>query len=444
MKIAYITAGAAGMVCGSCLRDNALAAALIDAGHEVHLIPIYTPTLTDEHNVSENRVFLGGINIYLQQHFGLFRKTPGFFDRLLDSLPILRLATRWGMQVAPAGLGSLTVSMLKGTDGFQRKEIRKLAHWLKDEIAPDIINLPNSLMAGLAPEIKSVLDRPICCTLQGEDLFLEGLPEPYRSESIELIRAHSEDIEAFIAVSHYYASFMSSYLGISRTKIQVVPLGINLEGHSPRPDPAEPFTVGYMARIAPEKGLHVLCESYRRLRQMKDLPYSRLMVAGYLAPEHRPYLEDLRKKMASWGLSDQFSYLGTLDRAQKIAFLKSLSVLSVPSPYDEPKGIYLLEAMANGVPVVQPRRGAFTEIIEATGGGILVDPDDPDALASGILSLWENPAKRIELGRRGSEAVKERFSAAKMAQNAVAVYQNLKTARDSIAASGGARPIARG
>ena len=433
------------MVCGSCLRDNALAAALIAAGHEVHLIPIYTPTFTDEDNVSENRVFLGGINVYLQQHFGLFRKTPKFFDRLWDSLPLLKLATRWGMQVAPAGLGSLTVSMLKGTDGFQRKEIRKLAHWLKDEIAPDVINLPNSLMAGLAPEIKAVLDRPIFCTLQGEDLFLAGLPEPYRSESINLINAHAVDIEAFIAVSHYCASFMSSYLGISRAKIHVVPLGINLDGHSPRrTDAIEPFTVGYMARIAPEKGLHVLCESYRRLRQLKDLPYSRLLVAGYLAPEHRPYLEDLTKKMASWGLSDQFRYHGTLDRVQKIAFLQSLSVLSVPSPYDEPKGIYLLEAMANGVPVVQPRRGAFTEIIEATGGGLLVDPDDPDALAHGILSLWENPAKRNDLGRRGSEAVRERFSAAKMAQNAVAVYQTVLTARDRVAAPGGALPLARG
>jgi glycosyltransferase involved in cell wall biosynthesis len=445
MKIAYITAGAAGMVCGSCLRDNALAAALIAAGHEVHLIPIYTPTLTDEHNVSENRVFLGGINVYLQQHFGLFRKTPGFFDRLWDSVPILKLATRWGMQVAPDGLGDLTVSMLKGSDGFQHKEIQKLVRWLKDEISPDVINLPNSLMAGLAPEIKAVLDRPICCTLQGEDLFLQGLPEPYRSESLRLIRAHSEDIDAFIAVSHYCASFMSSYLGISRTKIHVVPLGINLDGHSPKEtDASEPFTVGYLARIAPEKGLHVLCESYRRLRQMKDLPYSRLLAAGYLAPEHRPYLEDLQKKMASWGLSDQFSYRGVLDRAHKIAFLQSLSVLSVPSPYDEPKGIYLLEAMANGVPVVQPRRGAFTEIIEATGAGILVDPDDPDALARGILSLWEDPARRSELGRRGSEAVKKHFSAEKMAQNAVAVYQNLTTARDSLATPGGARPIARG
>src|SRR5688500_6470716 len=343
MKIAYITAGAAGMVCGSCLRDNALAAALIDAGHEVHLIPIYTPTLTDEHNVSENRVFLGGINVYLQQQFGLFRKTPGFFDRLLDSLPILRLATRWGMQVASAGLGSLTVSMLKGTAGFQRKEIQKLAHWLKDEIAPDVINPPNSLMAGLAPEIKSVLDRPICCTLQGEDLFLEGLPEPYRSESLRLIGENVKHVERFLAVSGYYAKFMPGYLGIPEEKMRLVPLGINLQGYEMRAarEEGRPFTVGYFARVAPEKGLHLLAEAYIRLRESLGAGEARLEVAGYLGEEHKEYFAGVERRLREAGLEAEFNYRGVLDREGKIEFLRGLDVLSVPATYDEPKGIFL-------------------------------------------------------------------------------------------------------
>jgi glycosyltransferase involved in cell wall biosynthesis len=205
-----------------------------------------------------------------------------------------------------------------------------------------------------------------------------------------------------------------------------VPLGINLEGHRRRNgQPSEPFTVGYLARIAPEKGLHTLCEAYRRLRLKKSQPSSRLWAAGYLAPEHRGYLAELQKRIAEWGLEGEFQYHGELDRSAKISFLQNLSVLSVPSPYHEPKGIYLLEAMANGVPVVQPRQGAFPEIIKLAGGGILVEPDNTEALMEGILHLWENPALLEELSRRGSEAVPLHFSADKMAENALAVYRSL-------------------
>jgi len=426
MRIAYIAAGAGGMYCGSCLRDNALAAALIARGHEIHLIPTYTPIRTDEENVSGDRVFLGGINVFLQQRFSLFRKTPWLLDRLWDLQPVLKFATHWGVSVDPAHLGDLTVSMLRGGKGFQRKEIEKLVRFIQTELNPDVINLSNSLLIGLAPEIKERMDAPVCCTLQGEDLFLQGLPEAYKDEALRLIRSASVYADAFVAVSHYYAEYMSGFLGIPRTKIRVVPLGINLEGHRPRNgSPAGPFTVGYRARIAPEKGLHLLCEAYRGLNEKKNHSPSRLWAAGYLAPEHAGYLNDVRKRIAEWGLESHFQYHGELNRREKIAFLQSLSVLSVPSPYEEPKGMYVLEALANGVPVVQPRKGAFPEIIEAAGGGILVEPDDPEALMEGLQSLRENPAKLAELSRQGSEGVRLHFSADKMAAKALAVYQSL-------------------
>src|ERR1051325_4324072 len=150
MKLLYITAGAAGMYCGSCLRDNALAAELMAQGHDVTLVPIYTPTLTDEDNVSQERVFFGGISVYLQQHSALFRKTPWLLDRLWDSGFALKMASRRSIPVDPRMLGELTVSMLKGEDGHQRKELRKLIHWLQSETAPDVITLPNSLLIALA------------------------------------------------------------------------------------------------------------------------------------------------------------------------------------------------------------------------------------------------------------------------------------------------------
>ncbi len=429
MKILYITAGAAGMYCGSCLRDNALAAELMSQGHEATLLPIYTPTRTDEPNVSQRRVFFGGISVYLQQRLALFRKTPWLLDRFWDSRLVLQAAARHWVRTDPRLLGELTLSVLKGEEGFQGKELRKLLHWLKTQSPPDVVNLPNSLLIGLARPLKKALGCPVCCTLQGENAFLEGLAEPYRSAALDLIRANVEFVDAFLPVSDYSAEFMSRYLGIPDDKIQVVPLGINLKGYAAsRSRSSACFTVGYFARIIPEKGLHLLCDSYRRLRQRNSSPPARLEVAGYLGPEHREYLRGIERQMEEWGFAGEFRYRGTLDRDAKIRFLQNLDVLCVPSTYNEHKGIYLLEAMANGVPVVQPRRGAFPEIIAKTSGGLLVEPDDCGRLAEGILSIWKDPAWAEELGRNGSEGVRAHYSVAGMASRALEVYTGLQEA----------------
>jgi glycosyltransferase involved in cell wall biosynthesis len=339
---------------------------------------------------------------------------------------MLQLASRRSISTSPKMLGELTVSMLKGEAGFQNKEILKLTEWLSHESAPDIVSLPYTLLLGMAKPIKEALRRPIVCTLQGEDLFLEGLQEPYQSEAKDLIRANLKHIDAFISVSEYYADFMPGYLGIPADKIRVVPLGINLQGYEMRKrEPEQPFTVGFFARIAPEKGLHVLAEAYRILRQNKRLPNARLEAAGYLAPEHKGYLNDIERDMKQEGLDGEFNYRGALDRDQKIAFLRKLDVLSVPATYDEPKGMFLLEAMACGVAVVQPRRGGFTEILEKTDGGLLVEADNPKSLADGILRLSKDPSLAEKLGQNGFQKVREHYSVAQMADRALEVYEDV-------------------
>jgi glycosyltransferase involved in cell wall biosynthesis len=293
---------------------------------------------------------------------------------------------------------------------------------------PEIVTLPNSLLIGLVPAIKAGLRGvPVCCTFQGEELFLDSLGEPYRAKALDLIREHAALIDAFIAVSQFGAGQMAGYLGLARSRIQVVPLGINLDGHAKRAgaDP-DPFTIGYLGRIAPEKGLHVLCEAYRRLASRgARLPPSRVWAAGYLGPEHRAYLAGIEQRMRDWGLSAQFRYHGELDRSAKLAYLRELSVLSVPGDYEDPKGLFLLEAMASGVPLVQPRRGAATEIVETTGGGILVAAGDPDALADGLAGMMSDPAMRRAYGTRGYDGVRSHYSAARMRDRALEVYRPL-------------------
>ena len=423
MRITYITAGAGGMFCGSCLHDNTLAAALLRQGHEALLIPTYTPIRTDEPDVSQKRIFLGGINVYLQEKLGLFRHTPWFLDRLLDARPLLRWASRLAVKTEASDLGDLTLSVLEGEHGHQRKEVAKLVRWLAEEVKPQIVHLTAALLSGLVHEIKQQLRVPVLCSLQGDDLFLESLPESHRSRCLALVRVHCREIDGFVATSAYYADFMAEYLSIPRQRIDVVHPGLNLAGHGvPLSETLRPFTIGYFARICPEKGLHVLTEAFHLFKQTPGTEQCRLHVSGWLGGNHHAYFQDIRQKMQERRLDNHFVHVESPDHESKVRFLQNVDVLSVPTTYREPKGLYVLEALANGVPVVQPRHGSFPELIEATGGGLLVQPNDPHDLARALRQLFDNPAHRDELGRKGKEAVHSRFHADRMAVQTAAVY----------------------
>jgi glycosyltransferase involved in cell wall biosynthesis len=407
------------------MRDNALAAELIRLGHEVTLLPFYTPTLTDEENVSrQEQVFFGGISVYLEQHMPMFRKAPRFIDKMLDAPNVIKAFTSGSISVDARQLGALTVSTLRGEEGHQRKEIEKLLEFLAEEEPPDVINIPYTLLICLARPLKRLFDRPIVMTLQGEDLFLEALTEPYKSQALELVRRQVSDVDMFIAVSDYYARFMRDYLRIPETRMRVGTLGINTRDLATTARTRhDPFTIGYFARVAPEKGLHNLADAYRILRSENGLPPSKLLVAGYLPPEHKPYLQHIAEGLRVAGLGDEFVYRGSVERAKKVQFLHDIDVFSVPAPYREPKGLYLLEAMACGVPVVQPNHGAFPEMIERTGGGLLAKSDSGRDVADALYDLWKDPARAAEMGRRGAAGVRGHYTVTHMAERVLDIYQ---------------------
>jgi glycosyltransferase involved in cell wall biosynthesis len=329
----------------------------------------------------------------------------------------------------PKMLGELTLSMLQGESGILHREFEKLRDWIRAERLPDIINLPNSLLISLAPMLRRELNRPVVCTLQGEELFIEGLAEPYRSRALERIRSQVQQVDHFIPVSEYCAEFMTNYLSVPRDKASTVPLGINIQGYEQRLRPAEgEFRIGYFARIAPEKGLHLLADAYIRFRRLIGDSRAKLEIAGYVSPVHAGYLENVKQTLKRAGLENEFAYRGVVDREGKLAFLRGLDLLSVPATYDEPKGMFLLEAMACGVPVVQPRRGAFVEIVENTGGGLLVTPDNSDALAQAFRKLYEDRSARETLGSKGFENVRKHYSIQVSATRLLDVYKSVSGA----------------
>lgn len=420
-KIAYLTAGAAGMYCGSCMHDNTLASALTRLGVDVQLIPTYTPIRTDEEDVSLDQVFFGGINVFLEQQLPGYRFLPEFVRSMLDRPSLIRWATKRAASTSPKSLGALTVSMLRGDQGYQATEVAKVCDWLSKTAHPDLVNFSNVLIAGCVPHLKRELNIPVVVTLQGDDIFLESLPEPYKSQALAEIRNLVTHIDAFLTHSHYYAGFMSEYLGIPPEKFRVVPLGIDTRDFptpnelvAARPDTTP--TIGYLARLAPEKGLHVLVEAFIELRNREATRDVRLEIAGWLGENNRAYADAEFAKLRAAGLQDHYNYAGSIDRQAKVAFLQRLDVLSVPTTYLEPKGLFVLEALAAGVPVVLPSHGAFPELIEATGGGRLVEPNDPIALADELERTLLDHSSRLRLGQAGAKVVHERYNAESMAR----------------------------
>lgn len=431
LRIAYLAAGAAGMYCGSCMRDNRLAAALRAAGRDITLIPLYTPLRTDENDVSESRVLYGGINVYLEQRFGVFRRLPRWLTRILDAPTLLRGLSRWSGAVEPDSLGALTVSVLKGEHGAQRIELKKLLEVLA-ALRPDVVHLPNLPFIGVAHEIQSALKATVFCTLSGEDIFLDGLPEPHRTRAFELIREQAGGIDAYVATSDYYADHAAAHFGLPRDRVHTVRMGLHVDDFADPLDPPDrPFTIGYLARICPEKGLANLCEAFVMLRRAgRDC---RLRIAGYLARAQQPFLDGLHDYLRQPTTDGTVDFVGEVTREEKIMFLRSLNVLSVPTVYHEAKGLYVLEALACGVPVVQPRHGSFPELIEATGGGILYDPEGGiDALAIAIAELMDDPAKRRDLALRGWKSVHALFTDKIMAEQTWALYERYRNERRSI------------
>ncbi len=425
MRVACIAAGAGGMYCGSCIHDNTLAAALMRLGVDVTLVPTYTPLRTDEESVSLERVFYGGISVYLAQKSALVRRLPPWATRPLDRPGLLRWAAgRFAGSTEARDLGALTLSVLRGEEGRQRRQLEELCRWLSRDLRPDLVQLTNTMFAGLAGPLKRALGRPVLCAVQGEEIFLDRLAEPFRAQAREELRRRAGDVDGFLSPSAVYADFMAGYLDVPRDRFHVVPLGLRLEGHGPPPETERgpgPFRIGFLARICPEKGLHVAAGALRLLAERLGPEAVRLEAAGWLGPADLGYFEEVKGGLETDGLA--FAYHGAVDRAGKIEFLRSLHALTVPAPYHEPKGLYVLEALANGVPVVQPRHGAFPELVEGTGGGLLVDAAEPEAVAAGLQALFEDEEHRLRLGRRGRAAVHERYGDAVMAARTREIYE---------------------
>ncbi|TWU17541.1 Mannosylfructose-phosphate synthase [Novipirellula galeiformis] len=429
MKVVFLTAGAAGMYCGSCMHDNATARVLQASGIDCILQPIYTPIRTDEPSIAQEQIFFGGIHIYLLQQLPWTRFFPKSIRRLLDWPPLIQMATRRAMSTDAAKLGALAISMLKGTEGRQAEEVQRLTTWLESEMQPDVLVLSNLLIGGALPTIRQRLpNTKIVVLLQGDDIFLDHLPAEARAQAIELCAKLVDSVDQFIVNSRFYADKMGSLLSIPERKLTTIPLSIDLHPFAPREsstENVERIRLGYLARIAPEKGLHRLVDAFIELAHQPPHANLTLEVAGWLGEANRPYLDSIQQRIDKANLRHRFTYHGSPSLDEKSQFLRSLDLLCVPTEYEDPKGLFALEAIASGVPVVLPDHGAFGELIASTAGGVLVPANDHHALSDGIGRLARDHELRHHLARTGRINVQQTHSIETTAERLVLLFNEL-------------------
>lgn len=384
------------------MQDNTLARALRLAGADAILLPTYTPIRVDEENESMSRVFLGGVNVYLDSRLPGWKFLPRIFKRWLDRPGVVRFLSKRSSSTDASQLGDLTIDLLRGIAGPQQAEIKELIDFLCDDLRPDVVLFSNALLSGIVPELKSRFPGHIACLLQGDDIFLEALAEPWKTQARELVSHNAAGFDGLFTHSRYYAEFMSRYLDLPTTRFRTIPLTIDgdllrtsdhrnvdvpqLNDAANGTSGIRRTTIGYFARICPEKGVfHFLDAAEDVVAQQSDIDF---VIAGFLPELHRTKFEKRLLAVQKLAGKGRIRWEGSpADRDQKFRILRSFDWLCVPTEYQEPKGLYVLEAALAGVPALLPNHGAFPERVADLECGKLYEPGSRKALADAVLNL---------------------------------------------------------
>jgi len=407
MRFVQITPGSGdSFYCENCLRDLDMVRALQGCGLDVVMVPLYLPVGA----VQDVPIFFGGINVFLQQKLSVFRRTPRWVDRWFDSRRLLRWAGRKAGMTSARDLGETTMSMLQGRDGRQVKELNRLIEWLAlEENRPDVVCLSDALLLGLAPTLRERLRVPVICLLQDEDGFVDGLGRPYAEQVWDLMQQRGRDVDGFVAVSRFYGDLMKARLAIPDEKLHVVPMGIPIDRYPPASAPSQVPAIGFLSRQYPSRGLDTLVDAFILLKKQDRFRRVRLHVGGGRSPADKPFIKTMCHRLAEAGALDDVTFSTDFSLEARLEFLRGLTLLAVPEKTPVAYGLYVLEALACGVPVVEPAIGVFPEILEQTGGGILYQDNTAKGLATALEALVADPDQAVRLGRQGREGVRRHY-----------------------------------
>ncbi len=424
MKIAHIIPGSGGsFYCGNCLRDSKLFDSMREQGHEAIKIPMYLPLFSHDPDNDMTPVFYGAVSLYLKQVVPIFRRAPKWVDRLLNSRPVLKFAARQANSTRASGLEDMTVSMLMGEHGLQKEELEKMVHWLETHFKPDVIHISNALLLGLAHMLRERIGVPVICSLQDEDVWVDPMRPEFSAKVWDLMREKSRDIDMFVSVSHYYTEFMKEKLGLSEEKIQTLHLGVDPADYQYVNSEEKPRSIGFLSRMCRENGLDILIDAFILLKEQPGFEDVRLLLTGGQTNDDKAFLKEQKHKIEQSGLRTHVEFISDFDPSARDAFFKRIMLLSVPVRKGEAFGIYLTEAMAAGIPIVQPPLGAFPEIIEKSGGGMTYRENTPEELAKTLRELFSKQESLTQLSRNARQSVEKTFNVHELTREMTRIYQ---------------------
>ena len=427
MKIAYLLPGSGGsFYCGNCTRDKVFTDSLKKTGHEILMIPMYLPLGIDECE-TDSPIFFGAVNIYLEQISPIFKKLPTFIKKFLDSEKVLRFAAKQSGSTKAEGNESMTVSMLKGSEGKQSDDLDTLITWLKEHEKPDIVHLSNALLSGLAEKIKKELNCVVVCTLQDEDEWVDEMREPFDANTWKLIESNAKHIDAFIAVSEYYAQLIISKIQIPTEKIHVVHNSVGLDSIRENKHEETFHTIGYMSKINSIFGADVLFDAFVELKKEKQFSNLKLKYTGGYTDDYKEVIQNIKQKMKQNHIENDVEFFDDLSFAGKNHFLDSISLFCVPSKRKEAFGIQLLEAFAAQVPTIMPNIGGYPEIINKSKAGLLYEPDDAKNLAITLKKVLADKDLFQELKQNCHKSIKKVFNTTEQTNKIVEIYAQYLT-----------------
>ena len=428
MKIVYLITGSGGsFYCGNCYRDMIYLRAIRKVpGINASAIPLYLPP--DDTNTEtgmDKNVFFGAISMYLREKVPFLKNMPVFFDKIVDSGPMLKMAARRAGTTRTEELEEMTLNMIRGENAFPEKELQRLVDYLCRDGKPDIIHLSNALIIGLARRIKKKMDVKVVCSLLNEDDWIDEMAEPYQSRAWKLISKEAPNVDNFLTPSTYFKELFIAKTGIPGNNFHVVPLGFDpgdlakIENNSIWP------SIGYFCRLSYQNGFDKLVDAFIELKKGNDLPGLTLHVSGGFTSDDKPFIADQIRKVKANGLKSHIRIYPEFHGDSKEKFFSSIDVMSVPVRKHDGYGLYILESNSAGVPVVQPATGGFPEIVSKTLGGIIYSPDYVSELSANLLKLLKDNDLRYRLGKQGKEKVLTELSLEKMAEGLSKVYNSL-------------------
>jgi glycosyltransferase involved in cell wall biosynthesis len=425
MQIVHIVPGSGGsFYCGNCLRDSKYLRGLKEAGVEVVKVPMYLPIFADEHDLEKVPVFYGAVSLYLRHSYKIMRKAPRWLDKVFNSSPALKLAAGMAGSTNPKGLEDMTISMLLGEAGGQNAELDHLVDWLKNHCHADVIHLSNALLLGLARKLKNELGVKIVCSLQDEDVWVDAMDEPFRTQTWNLMKERAADVDGFFAVSSYYAGKMKKWLGIPDHKLVTSHITVDPDEYRFTDSDQKPLNIGYISRLCESNGLGLLVDAFIQFKKDPAWKAVNLVITGGYTGDDEAYIKSVKKKIALAGLQDAVEFHGDFENGRH-DFFRKVSLLSVPVLGGEAFGLYLLESMASGVPVVQPALGAFPEIIEKSGGGVVYEPNTPEMLAEAWTKTLADKAELKRLSIAARSGVESHFNIHKKSIELVKTYSTI-------------------